>query len=300
MRILVAGATGFIGRALVPALVADGHEVVSLARDPARAERLRSAGSEIAVADLATDADLSQAMRGVEVAYFLVHMIGTFDDYGAVETAAARRFGEAATAAGVDRVVYLGGLGDPSVSPHLRSRHETALALQETGPSLTYFRAAMVIGAGSESFRLIRSIVERSPAVPDKEWIRHRSQPIGARDVIRYLRLAPLVESSKGREVQIGGPEVLTHLDMIDAMARELGASRRRRLRIPGASPGAVAAAAAIVTKGKDTLAAELTLSLVTDTVVTDPEPARDFPVTPEPVNVAIQRALEEDEERAA
>jgi hypothetical protein len=136
--------------------------------------------------------------------------------------------------------------------------------------------------------------------VPDKPWLRHRSQPIGIRDTVHYLRLAPRIASSAGAEVQIGGPDILTHLDLVDLTARELGRRPRRRWRVFGAGPGAVAAAAAIITKGDDAVAAQLTLSLVTDTVVEDPEPSRDFAIEPEPLRIALQRALEEDEAEAA
>jgi len=301
MRALVAGATGFIGRELVPGLLADEHAVRSLVRDPSRATALRDAGSELVVADLARENDLASAMNGVDIAYFLVHMMNGDGEgsYEEAEVLAARRFAAAATEAGVKRIVYLGGLGDPSASPHLQSRHATALALREAGPSLTYFRAAMVIGAGSESFRLVRSIAERLPVVPDKAWLQHRSQPIGVRDAVRYLRQAVRLDETAGRDIEIGGPDVLTHLELVDLMARELGRRPRRRLPIPGATPGAVAAGAGIVTEGTEAVAVELTLSLVADTVVEDPSGAELFDFEPEPTSVALQRAIEDDEEAA-
>ncbi len=289
----MAGASGFIGRALVPALVRDG-EVVSLVRDPGKAESLRAAGSDVAIVDLAEGDGLGEAMDGIEVAYFLVHMMGAGGEYEKAETEAARRFGAAATSAGLRRVVYLGGLGDPRVSPHLRSRHATALALTDTGPALTYMRAGMVIGAESESFRLLRSIAQRLPVVPNKAWLRNRTQPIGLRDTVRYLRQAPKIAAAAGREVEIGGPDVLTHLELVDLMARELGRRPRHRLPIPAATPGVVAAGAAIVTDGDEAVAAQLTLSLVADTVVEDPTGAALFDIEPEPTSVAMQRAIEE------
>jgi hypothetical protein len=117
--------------------------------------------------------------------------------------------------------------------------------------------------------------------------------------VIRYLRMAPAVEHSRGREVQLGGPRVYTHLELVDLMARELGRRQKRRLRLPGATPGSVSAGAAIVTRGDERVAAELTLSLVEDTVVTDPSGAAAFAIDPEPIPVAIQRALDEEEQEA-
>jgi uncharacterized protein YbjT (DUF2867 family) len=297
VRVLVAGATGFIGRRLVPALLADRHEVRCVVRDPERARQLGQGGCDLVSGDLGQEgAALEAALEGTDVAYYLVHMM-TEPGYAEPELAAARRFARAAAGAGTDRVVYLGGLGDDHhASPHLRSRHATAEVLEAEGPALTYFRAAMVIGARSESFLLLRAIAERLPFVPSNEWLRHRSQPIGVREVIRYLRLAPSVPESRGGEVQIGGPQVYTHLELVDLMARELGRRTKRKLRLFGATPGAVSAGAAIVTRGDQRVAAELTRSLVVDTVVSDPSGAEPFGIQSEPIPVALQRALEEVE----
>jgi uncharacterized protein YbjT (DUF2867 family) len=293
---LVAGASGFVGRALVAALVGGDDDVRSLVRNPETADSLRAVGSEVAVGDLRDGQGLDAAMDGVDVAYYLVHMMESGRGYGNAEIEGAERFGFAAKDAGVERVVYLGGLGDPEASPHLRSRHATALALADTGPPLTYLRAAMVIGAGSESFRLVRSIAERLPAVPNKAWLHRKSQPIGLRDTVRYLRQAPRIAAAANREVQIGGPDVLTHLELVDLMARELGRRPRRRVPLYGVTPGVVAAGASIITEGDRAVAAELSLSLVTDTVVDDPSGAALFDIEPESAAVALQRAIEDDE----
>ena len=297
MRALVAGATGFVGRRLAAALVRDGHEVRCLVRNPERAGDLAAAGCELVVADLAATNDaLVGTLDGVDVAYWLVHMMSE-PGYADPERAAAAAFARAASVAGTERLVYLGGLGDdPNVSPHLRSRHATAEALAADGPPLTYFRAAMVIGAGSESFVLLKAVAERLPLVPSNEWLRRRTQPIGIRDTVRYLRAAPSVPESRGREVQIGGPRVYTHLELVDLMARELGRRSKRKLSVFGATPGAVSAGAAIVTRGDERVAAELTLSLVADTIVTDPSGAEPFGIDPEPIPIALQRALADEE----
>ena len=213
-------------------------------RDAGRARELSAAGAEVAVADLSRPAELAESLAGTEVAYYLVHMMSE-RAYAEPELEAARAFGSAAREAGVERIVYLGGLGeDANASPHLRSRQATAEALAATGPPLTYFRAAMVIGAGSESFVLLKAIAERLPLVPSNEWLHHRTQPIGIREVIRYLRMAPEVEASRGREVQIGGPRVYTHLELVDLMSRELG--RRQSASCPSTArrPGSCSAGA--------------------------------------------------------
>ena len=196
----------------------------------------------------------------------------------------------------VSRIVYLGGLGDPAVSSHLRSRHETALALQSEGPALTYFRAAMVIGAASESYVLLRSIVDRLVVIPSSRWLDNRSQPIGIRDVLAFLRAAPSTKGTEGREIQLGGPEVLSHRETVDELARQLGRRPPRRLPIPGITPGVIAAAATAVTRGDAPVARELVYGLATDTVVEDGSGMELFDFRPEHVSVAFQRAIEEEE----
>jgi uncharacterized protein YbjT (DUF2867 family) len=296
---LVAGATGIIGRRLVKALLADGVAVRALVRDPERALEILGPDVELHQGDLLDEPDLRAAMSGVDVAYFLVHMMGGADDYAERETAAAGLFARAARDAGVKRMIYLGGLGaDHGGSPHLDSRHRTAETLRELGPPLTYFRAAMIIGPGSESYELLRSIATRVPALPKPDWLRSRTQPIGIRDVVAYLREAPQIPDSAGREIQIGGADVMSHLDVIAQFSRETGHRAPLRIRLPEgiASPAVVAAGAASVTSGNPRVAAELALGLRGDTSVDDPSGARLFPIRPESLNVAIHRALAEEE----
>jgi len=296
---LIAGATGVIGRRLAAALRADGARVRALVRDLERGRRILGPEVELFAADLDRAPDLAAAMDGVEVAYFLVHMLGSGPDYARRERAAAEAFAKAAAAAGVRRIVYLGGLGaDRGGSPHLDSRHETAEALRRFGPPLTYFRAAMIIGPHSESYELLRSIGTRLPVLPEPGWLRSRTQPIGIRDVVAYLREAPRVPASAGRTIEIGGPDVMEHLDVIARFAEETGRRPAIRLPLPDAiaSPGTVAAGAGAVTSGSPAVASELALGLRGDTSVTDPSGAALFDIRPEPLNVAIQRAIAEQE----
>ena len=298
---LIAGATGVIGRRLARALLDDGAEVRALVRDQERGRAILGPDVELFTADLLADPDLGPAMSGVELAYFLVHTMDSGSGYAETERLAAETFATAASAAGVGRIVYLGGLGaDEGGSPHLDSRHHTAEVLRELGPPLTYFRAAMIITPGSESYELLRSIATRLPALPRTAWLTSRTQPIGIRDVIAYLRAAPLVTASAGREIQIGGADVLPHLEVIARFARETGHSPPRLVPVPDgvASPGMVAAGAAGVTSGNSAVAHELALGLSGDTKVEDPSGAALFDIRPEPLNVAIQRALAEEERR--
>ena len=320
MRALIAGATGFVGRALAPELLEIGLQVRCLvrSRDSDAAQELAAEGCELVEADITEpDGALERALEGVDVAYFLIHMMGRVDDWAEQERVSARRFGEAATAVGVKRVIYLGGLGeepDPrreggvyGISDHLRSRHDVAIALEETGPPLTYFRAAMIVGAGSESYDLLSSIVTRLPALPTPDWLSSKTQPIGIRETVAYLRDAIEIPETAGREIQIGGPDVLSHLDVVDAMARELGRKPKRRLAKmravdavldAAATPRAVAAAAGAVTTGSDEVATAIALGLPGDTVVTDSSGMELFDVRPEPLSIVLNRAMEEAEER--
>ena len=229
-------------------------------------------------------------------------MIDEGEDYPAIERAAAARFARAARAAGVERMIYLGGLGDEAASKHLEARHETARALAAEGPPLTYFRAAMVIGPGSESYELLRGIVERLPAMPAPEWLETETQPIGAEEVVEYLRLALDEPRAAGREIQIGGPRVLTHQELVDEMAAALGRRPPRRIPLSAevARPATVAAGAAAVTPGTPEVAAQISLGLTTPTIVTDPSGAELFAVRQRPLDAVLADAIDVAEREAA
>ena len=292
MKALVTGATGFVGHRLAASLSARGTDVRCLVRDRSRAAGL---GHELHEGDALNAGSLRGAGEGVDVAYYLIHGMGrgTDGDFGERERTAARNFARMATREGIEHVVYLGGLGEPG-SKHLRSRHETAETLAADGPPLTYFRAAMVVGAGSESFRAMYHLVKRLPVMVAPAWLRTRTQPIGIDDVIAYLRAAPDTPASRGREVQIGGPDVLSYGDMLHAVAGALGRRRPAMVPVPLLSPKLSSLWIGLVTPVDAGVARPLVEGLRTETVVTDPSGAELFDVQPEPFAGALERALRE------
>jgi uncharacterized protein YbjT (DUF2867 family) len=295
-RALVTGATGFIGGRLAAALARSGAEVRCLVRDPSRASALRAAGCEIRRGDVTDAASLEGAGGGeIDVAYFLVHAMAGGEGFEEREREGARNFARMAKREGVRRLVYLGGLGEESVSKHLASRHETARILAAEGPPLTYFRAAMVVGAQSESYRTLRYLVKRLPVMIAPAWLKTTTQPIGVEDVIEYLRRAPEVAASEGREVQIGGPDVLSYGAMLDRMALVMGIRPRPKLPMPFITPWLSALWLGLVTPVDTTVARPLVEGLRTATVVTDPSGARPFGIDPAPFDETLRRALEED-----
>jgi uncharacterized protein YbjT (DUF2867 family) len=211
------------------------------------------------------------------------------------ERVGARNFAQRMKEEGVGRVVYLGGLGEVDKSEHLRSRHETARILRAHGPPLTYFRAAMVVGAGSESYRTLRYLVERLPVMVAPSWLRTETQPIGIDAVVEYLRRAPEVPESEGREVQIGGPDVLTYSEMLDRMALAMGKEPRRKLPVPLLSPSLSSLWLGLVTPVDTKVARPLVEGLRTATVVDDPGGAEPFGIEPEGFDEALRRALAEE-----
>jgi uncharacterized protein YbjT (DUF2867 family) len=266
-----------------------------LVRDREKAGRLEAAGLDLHEGDVTDERSLGGAGRDVEVAYYLVHGMGGGSGFSEREQAGARNFARMAKAEGVERVIYLGGLGGESVSEHLRSRHRTALTLAAEGPPLTYFRAAMVVGAGSESYRTLRYLVGRLPVMIAPSWLRTATQPIGIDATVEYLRRAPKVPESVGREVQIGGPDVLSYAEMLDRMAIVMGKDPRPKLPVPLITPWLSALWLGLVTPVDTNVARPLVEGLVTPTVVEDPSGAESFGIEPEPFDSALRQAFAEE-----
>jgi uncharacterized protein YbjT (DUF2867 family) len=268
-----------------------------LVRDPVRAAHLQRAGCELSHGDVTDGASLQGAGVGIDVAYFLVHAMAGGQGFEEREREGALNFAQMAKREGVERIVYLGGLGDESVSKHLRSRHETALALAAQGPPLTYFRAAMVVGAQSESYRTLRYLVKRLPVMIAPSWLQIATQPIGIDDVVEYLRRAPEVPESQGREVQIGGPDVLAYGEMLDRMAVVMGVRPRPKLPVPFITPWLSALWLGLVTPVDTNVARPLVEGLTTETIVTDPSGAVPFAIAPVSFEETLRRALAEEQQ---
>jgi uncharacterized protein YbjT (DUF2867 family) len=269
--IAVAGSTGYIGGLLGRRLCEDGREVRALARRPERAEDLRAAGCEVRKADALEPETLGPALKGAEVAYYLVHSMGrgSDGDFAERDHRAAENFAAAAADAGVKRIVYLGGLGEGS--KHLDSRHATAETLRQGAVPVSYFRAAAVIGAGSESFRTVFYLVRRLPVMVTPRWVATRTQPIAIDDVVACLAAAADLDRPVDREIQIGGPEVTTYGGMIDELARALGRRPPLRIVVPILSPRLSSLWIGLVTPVDAGVAKPLIEGLATETVVSDP-----------------------------
>ncbi|MGW1819625.1 SDR family oxidoreductase [Streptomyces sp. NPDC002125] len=244
LRCLVTGATGYIGGRLVPELLDAGHRVRCLARTP---EKLRDhpwAGEAEVVKGDVTDAEsVRAAMRDVDVAYYLVHALTSGSGFERTDREAARIFGEQARAAGISRIVYLGGLTPADVperdlSPHLRSRAEVGRILLESGVPATVLRAAVIIGSGSASFEMLRYLTERLPVMVTPSWVSTRIQPIAVRDVLRYLVGSAHMPTEVNRTFDIGGPDVMTYRDMMQKYAQVAKLPHRLILPVPMLSPG--------------------------------------------------------------
>ncbi len=293
--ILVSGATGYVGGRLVPRLLAAGHRVRCLVRDPSRLEgRDWLPHVEVATGDVVRPAGLAEALAGVDVAYYLIHSMAGGQGFHERDVTAARGFARAASAAGVSRIVYLGGLGDPAagISDHLRSRQETGDALREAGVPVTEFRAAVVVGSGSISFEMIRYLTERLPVMICPKWVYTKVQPVGVDDLLRYLVEALDVPASAGRVIEVGGADVRTYGDMMLGYARARGL-RRRLQPVPVLTPVLSSYWVHLVTPIPSTIARPLIEGLGSEVIVRDDTARRLFPqIHPVDYMTAVRAAV--------
>lgn len=271
MNVLVLGATGYVGGRLVPELLAHGHTVRCLARTPQKLATRQWRGDAEVVAGDINDVDvLTAACSDIDVVVFLVHAMDGQGDFAAREQALARAVRDATTAAGVKRIVYLGGLGDDraDLSEHLSSRHAVGEVLREGTAEVTELRAGVIIGSGSASFEMLRHLVEMLPAMVTPKWVGTRTQPIGIRDVLRYL--VGVIDLDETGIFEIGGPDVLTYHDMMRRYAELAGLRRRLILPVPLLTPRLSSLWVGLVTPLPAGIARPLVDSLVTEVVVHD------------------------------
>lgn len=295
MRCLVTGATGYIGGRLVPRLLDEGHDVRCMTRGASRLRDVPWADRiEVAEADALDGESLARALDGVDVAYYLIHSIDTGGEFEDTDRRAATTFATAAQAAGLGRIVYLGGLADDAedLSAHLRSRSEVGRILLGSGVPTAVLRAAVIIGSGSASFEMLRYLTERLPVMICPRWVSTRIQPVAIRDVLRYLTGCATLPPEVNRTFDLGGPDVLTYREMMQRFASVAGLHRRIVIPVPLLTPRLSALWVNVVTPVPDRIAKPLVASLINEVVTKEHDIARHVPDPPEGL-VGVDRALQ-------
>jgi len=299
-RILLTGATGYVGGRLLAALERRGVPVRCFARRPEALRARAAPTTEVAAGDALDAGAVARALDGIDAAYYLIHSMGG-EDFAARDREAARIFGEAAREGGVRRIIYLGGLGASagSLSEHLRSRQETGEILRQSGVPVVELRASIVLGSGSLSFEIIRALVERLPVMICPRWVAVEAQPIAVEDVIAYLAGALDLPAGAERIYEIGGPDRVTYGDLMREYARQ---RRLKRLLIPVPllTPRLSSLWLGLVTPVYARVGRKLIDSLRNPTVIRDPAALAAFPVRPRSVRDAIARALVNEDEAFA
>jgi uncharacterized protein YbjT (DUF2867 family) len=278
--ILVTGATGYIASRLIPRLLAAGYRVRCLARNPLRLKGRRWFHHvEVVKGDVTMPSTLHAALEGVHTAYYLIHNMTYGHGYTSLELDSARTFARAAEAAGVEHIIYLGGLADPEqhIAPHMRSRIETGRVLRESSVPVTEFRAGVIAGSGSISFEMIRFMTELFPIVPGPLWMKNKSQPIAIQNVIDYLLAALTNPNGRGHVFEIGGPDVTTYGDLMLRYARLRGL-KRRMFMVPGIPVWFMAFGVGLMTPVPYPIAHALIGGLSADSVVKHPDALSVFP----------------------
>ena len=289
MRVTVFGATGVVGRALLP-LLADEHEVVAVSRGPGDTGK----GVRWVAADVASGAGVADALEGADVVYYLVHSLGA-RDFERQDREAARNVSREAARAGVPQIVYLGGLGgeEHDASAHLRSRRETGQRLASDGVPVTTLRAAMVIGKGSAAFETILGLVKRLPVMITPSWVSTPTQPIALQDIARYLAGVAGNDAASGETFDAGGPEVMTYRQMIERIAALLG-RRPRIIEVPVLTPALSALWLELVTPVNASVARPLVDGLRSPTVAHEERLRKLLPFQLTPFDEAARRGIED------
>lgn len=300
-RILITGATGYVGGRLLQRLEAEGLPLRCLARRP---ENLRSRvgpHTEVVAGDLVEGTGLASALAGIEVAFYFVHSMGATEGFESEDRRAAEHFGAAAKAAGLGRIIFLGGLGqdEADLSPHLRSRHEVGTILRASGVPVLEFRASIVLGSGSLSFELIRALVERLPLMITPRWVSVLAQPIAIENLLDYLSEAIKLPLPESRIVEIGGADQMTYADLMRRYARLRGL-RVKMIPVPFLTPHLSSLWLGLITPVYARVGRKLIDSIRHPTLVQDPGPGQAFSVRPMGVDQAIQRAMVQEDQAFA
>jgi len=299
--LLVTGASGYIGGRLMRALHDAGARVRCMARRPDELRARVPADVDVVRGDVLDAASLTDALDGVDTAYFLIHAMATPRDFAREECEGARSFAQAALAARVRRIVYLGGLGsDEGLSPHLASRHEVGRILRDSGVPTIELRASVILGSGSLSFELVRALVERLPVMLTPRWVSTRTQPIAIGDVIAYLAAAAEVAVEGSTIVEIGGSDRVSYLDLMREYASQRGL-RRIFIRVPFLTPWLSGRWLGLVTPVYARVGQKLIDGVRNETVVTSPIAAELFPaIVPRGMREAIAQALANEDRELA
>ena len=298
--VLLTGATGYVGGRLLHALEATGHRVRCLSRHPNALSQRVAQTTEVVKGDVLDAASLATSMAGVHAAYYLAHSMASANSFEEEDRRAAHAFAAAARDAGVQRIVYLGGLGSGSeLSAHLRSRQEVGRILRESGVPTLELRASIVIGSGSASFEMIRALVEKLPVMITPRWVKTRSQPIAVEDVIAYLMRALDIQISGSTTVEIGGTDQVSYLDLMKEYAHQRGL-RRWMIPVPVLSPRLSSLWLGLVTPVYARVGRELVDSLRNETIVWDRSADALFSVRPLGYREALKRALANEDREFA
>lgn len=292
-KILVAGASGYVGGILVPKLLQRGAQVSCLTRSPEKINARNWPGAKAVKGDVLNAGSLAEALKGIQTAYYLVHAMGQGGDFEKRDALSAANFGRAAADAGVERIIYLGGLGqtEQGLSPHLSSRQEVGRLLGQAGVPVTEFRASIIIGAGSASFEIIRDLVSRLPVMVTPRWVQSRAEPISIDDVIYYLTKCLDDKKTVGETFEIGGGEQLTYGQMMEKVAQVMG-KKILMLRLPVLTPRLSSYWLHLVTTVPMSLARPLVEGLRNDTVCHDLRIRDILPLELTPFKTAVESAL--------
>lgn len=292
--VLLTGASGYVGGRLIPLLEQQPLVLRCLARDPGKLRPLTTKATQVVRGDVLDTASLDECLAGVKTAYYLVHLMSGSKDFEKEDRQAATNFAQAAKKAGVERIIYLGGLGDdadPKLSPHLRSRHEVGQILRQSGVETIEFRASLVIGTGSLSFDLVKSLTDRLPVMLCPRWLTTPTQPIAIDDVLAYLLAAKDLPPGESQIFEIGSPDVTTYGGMIQEYARQKGL-RRWLISVPVLTPYLSSLWLALVTPASFEVGRHLIEGLKNPTVVRDTKALKVFSIKPMGIQEAIQKAL--------